>query len=153
MYCSSCGTALTPGLSYCNRCGAALSVKEPAPIKTSEVSAESLVWAIVAVCVGGLAMLIGLIAVMKEANLDVPFILAITALSFMLMIGTSGVFGWMLLRSKRGSKETGDKTQRKGLAARESAVTRGGLFPEPAHSVTEHTTRTLEPASSERKAE
>jgi hypothetical protein len=28
MYCSSCGAAMPPGLSFCNRCGADLRVKE-----------------------------------------------------------------------------------------------------------------------------
>ena len=65
-----------------------MSARDPGP-KPAEVSPESLVWAIVAVSVGGLAILIGLVAVMKEANLGVNLIIAFTLLSFLILIGVA----------------------------------------------------------------
>ena len=66
MYCSSCGAAVTEGLSYCSRCGAEISArKSTVPLKPAAVP-ESLVWAIVAVSVGGLAVLIGLIHLLHK---------------------------------------------------------------------------------------
>jgi uncharacterized OB-fold protein len=41
MYCSSCGVATSPGLSYCNHCGAKLSRGEG--VKSSEVKPEVLI--------------------------------------------------------------------------------------------------------------
>ena len=68
MHCSSCGTALTEGLSYCKRCGAeAFGKDRTVPLKPDPIP-EFLVWAIVGVSVGGLAILGGLIAVMKWAT-------------------------------------------------------------------------------------
>ena len=153
MYCSSCGTDLKPGLSFCNRCGTALSAKSPGPVKPPEASPESLVWAIVAVSVGGLAILIGLLAVMKEANLGVGLIVAFMLLSFLLLIGANSVFIWLILRSKIGSREGHDRTQPKALAPTELAAPQERLFPESRLSVTEHTTHTLEPQNNERKTE
>jgi uncharacterized OB-fold protein len=56
MYCSFCGTALTPGLSYCNRCGAELGANDRSVARPKEAPQESLVWAIVAVTVVGLGV-------------------------------------------------------------------------------------------------
>jgi hypothetical protein len=55
------------------------------------------------------------------------------------MLAVEGVFVWMLLGRKKGAKE----------AAKELSETKAHLLPEPALSVTEHTTRTLEPVDRE----
>lgn len=159
MYCSSCGSAVTPGLSYCNRCGAGLSTKLAAKksggAKGSQLP-ESLVWAIVAVSVGGLALLIGLMAVMKnELHFANGLILLFSLLTFVLLLGAESVFIWLLLSSQRRAqgRENGaaDITQLKGTATRELSEPQERLLAEPGVSVTEHTTRTLEPVYRERK--
>jgi hypothetical protein len=149
MYCSSCGSAVKAGLSYCNRCGAALSGKERGTNGSSDISPDSLVWAIVAVSVGGLAILIGLLAVMREANLGFGTTVGFTALSFLLLLGAEIVFTWLLLRSRRRVM-TADSTQQKRLDTNELGLDEERAFPEPAASVTDHTTRTLEQARRER---
>ena len=149
MYCSSCGTALNSGLSYCNRCGVALSAKTPGAMKTSQVSQESLVWAIVSVSVGGLAILIGLMAVMQEAHFDMRLLVAFTLLSFLILIGANSVFIWLILRSKGSAEPADSKTRLKELAVSELVAKPVGVFAEPALSVSEHTTRTLEPVNTE----
>ncbi len=152
MYCSSCGEAVKPGLSYCNRWGAELSGKERSATKPFDISPDSLVWAIVVVTVGGLAMLIGLMALMKESNFNLGLIVAFTVLSFLLLLGAASVFIWLLLRSKSGAKETSDTAQLKEPATKELGAAQARALAEPAPRVTEHTTRTLEPIYSERKA-
>jgi uncharacterized paraquat-inducible protein A len=154
MYCSSCGTAVSPKLSFCNRCGAELNAKERSAIKPSETLPESLVWAIVSVSVGGLAILIGLMAVMKQVlRFNDGLITALTLLSFLILIGAESVFIWLLLRSQKSAKETGSLTQPKELATKELAETQARALNEVAPSITEHTTRTLEPAHHERNAQ
>ncbi|SRR6266480_834981 len=159
MYCASCGSAVTPGLSYCNRCGAGLSTKSAANssagAKGSQLP-ESLVWAIVAVSVGGLALLIGLMAVMKnELHFANGLILLFSLLTFILLLGAESVFIWLLLNSQRrarsGENDADEITQLKETTTRELREPAERLLAEPAVSVTEHTTRTLEPVYRERK--
>jgi hypothetical protein len=161
MYCSSCGSAVPPGLSYCNRCGAELNAKlgprNAGATKTPQVP-EFLVWAIVAVSVGGLALLIGLMAVMKsELHFDNGLILLFSLLSFGLLLGAESIFIWLLLSSQRRAwsreREAAEITQLKGAATKELGEPQERLLNEPAISITEHTTRTLEPAPRERKSE
>lgn len=157
MYCSSCGSAATPGLSYCNRCGAELNAKTSGSAKTPEVP-ESLVWAILGVAVGGLGVLIGLMAVMKnELHFANGMILIILLLSFALLIAAESAFIWLLFNSVRRAKlsepDPGDITQLGGSATKDLAEPRERFLTEPALSVTEHTTRTLEPVHRERKRE
>ena len=66
MYCSSCGTTVTPGLSYCNHCGAKLNgAKGDGITKSSEVKPETLVGAIATVFIFGLGAIIGLMMASK----------------------------------------------------------------------------------------
>ena len=155
MYCSSCGVAVAQGLSYCNYCGAKLNgVKGDSVIKSSEAKPESLVGAMVFVFVFGLVAISILMRVMKAVlDLNVGQILAFTLLSFLIMLLIEGVFIRLLLRRSRGVEETGGTALSKERAANELDATQARALPEAMPSVTEHTTRTLEPAYSERKSE
>jgi|SRR5262245_30539524 len=148
MYCSSCGSAVKPTLSYCNHCGAKLrGAKGDSVTRSAEVSPETLVPAIVALFVLGLGAIIGLMVVMKEVFAFNPgVILACTLLSFLLMLVVEGVFIWMLLSRRRGAQEVGDAERLRDQAAKELGAAPGRALPEPEPSVTEHTTRALEPA-------
>ena len=153
MYCSTCGTTLTEGLSYCNRCGAGVGGKNlTVPLKPAPIP-EFLVWAIVAVSVGGLAILVGLIAVMKESGFSHGLIALFSLLSFLLLLGAESVFIWLILRSKSAAKELSVLPQPQELTTRDLAGRQVHALPEPAPSVTEQTTRTLEPVFREHKAE
>jgi hypothetical protein len=152
MYCPSCGTSVNPGLSYCNRCGAELIAKDRGPGKLSETLPESLVWAIVSITVGGLAILIGLMAVMKNVlNFGTELILALTLLSFLMLIATDGVLIWLLVRSRSSARQEGEKPLLNRQTNKALGVSQAGALPEHAPSVTEHTTRTLEPAETDWK--
>lgn len=161
MYCSSCGSAVTQGLSYCNRCGAELNA-QPASKESGSTRGpqlpESLVWAIVAVSVGGLALIIGLMAVMKnELHFTNGLILLLSLISFGLLAAAESVFIWLLFNSARRTKlreqDAGKITELSGSATKDLAEPRELFLTEAALSVTESTTRTLEPVSRERKVE
>ena len=144
MYCSACGVAVVQGLNYCKHCGAKLGGAIADDAKPSELSSTSLVWAMVSVFIVGLGTLIALMAVMKGANpFDAALIKAFALLSFLLMLSAEGSFIWLLLRNK-GVLKAGAASPLKEPATAELGPAAERLLPEPAPSVTEHTTRTLD---------
>src|SRR6266849_11056011 len=110
MYCSSCGVAVPPGLSYCNYCGEKLSgAKSDSIIKSPEVRPETLVAAMVFAFVFGLGAITVLMGVMKAVlHFEVGQILAFALLSFLIMLSVEGVFVRLLLCRKSGAAEAGD---------------------------------------------
>jgi hypothetical protein len=154
MYCSSCGVAVTPGLSYCNYCGEKLSsVKSDSIIKSPEVKPETLVGAMVCTFVFGLGAITVLMGVMKAVlHLEGGLILAFALLCFLIMLSLEGVFIRLVLRRKHGAEEAGDTVLLNGQATRELDAARARALPEPMPSVTEHTTRAFHPIYSERRS-
>ncbi|SRR6266403_88976 len=152
MYCSSCGVAVTQGLSYCNYCGEKLSgAKSDLIIKSPEVRPETLIGAMVFAFVFGLGAITVLMGVMKAVlHLEAGQILAFTGLSFLIMLSLEGVFIRLLLRRKRGTGEAGDTKLVKEQATRELDATQARVLPEPLPSVTEHTTRAFDRIYTER---
>ena len=151
MYCSSCGSATPPGLSYCNRCGADLRPKENEVPRRSGPSPDSLVWGIVAATTIGVG---AVIALMKMKGVDpsndglINGFAAITLLTFLLV---DALFAWLLLRPKKSAQESTDIIQLKeAIRAELNSAQTSGLS-EPVSSVTDHTTRTLEPVEIRRQ--
>ncbi|MFP5262509.1 MAG: hypothetical protein ACLGJB_11445 [Blastocatellia bacterium] len=97
---------------------------------------KNLLFFMTAVFVFGLGAIILLMMAMKMVfgAEYLPLVIAFTLLSFLIMLGVEGVFVWMLLGRKKGAKE----------AAKELSEAKARSLPEPAFSVTDHTTRTLE---------
>ena len=155
MYCSSCGVSVARGLSYCNHCGAQLNgEKGDSLIKTTELRAESLIIsAMVGLFVLGLLAIAVLMGVMKAVlDLNNGQILAFATLSFLIMLLIEGVLVWRLSRRRRGAEETGGRALTKELTTKELDAARARVLPEAMPSVTEQTTRTLEPIYSERNS-
>jgi hypothetical protein len=154
MYCSSCGVAVAQGLSYCNYCGAKSSrAKGDNVIEPSAVKPETLVAAMVLVFVFGLGAITVLMGVMKAVlDLNIGQILGFTMLSFLTMLLIEGVCIRLLFRRKRGTGEAGDTVLSKGQGTKELDAAQVRVLPEPAASVTEHTTRAFEPVYNERKS-
>jgi hypothetical protein len=122
-------------------------------IKSSGVKPELLVSAMVAVFVFGLIAIGVLLGVMKRvADFDLPILLAVTMLSFVLMLVVEGVLIWLLLSGRRGLKAAGDTEGLKEQTTKELGESQARALPQPAPSVTEHTTRAFEPIYSERKS-
>ena len=152
MYCSTCGVAVSQGLSYCNYCGAKLSgARGDSVVKSPEVKPEILVAAMVFVFVLGLGAITILMGVMKAGlGWNVGQILAFTLLSFLIMLSLEGVFIRLLFRRRRDTEEVGAPVLLKDQATKELDAAPARGLPEPVTSVTEHTTRTFEPVYTER---
>jgi hypothetical protein len=147
MYCSTCGGAVAPGLDYCNHCGTRLSgLRTENENRPAELFPDSLIWAIVSVFIVGLGGTIGLMAVMKDAHIFEPgVILGLSLLSFVAMLAVESVLVYLLLSRRHSARDTERKSQIKSSSTRELGVARERALAEPPLSVTEHTTRTLEP--------
>jgi hypothetical protein len=148
MFCSSCGAAITPELNYCKRCGTELG----GLIKQSNTEIESLIWAIVAVTVGGIAVLIGLVAVLKEVfGSDTRLVGLLSVMSFFLLLIADVSLIWLLLTRSRTKKKKPVQLKEAEAQRLYDAPARELAEPMPMQSVTEHTTRSLEPALREQK--
>jgi hypothetical protein len=150
MYCSSCGAAVPPGLSYCNRCGADLRAEEQTPAKRSGPSPDSLVWGIVSVTVVGLFLVIALMVFMKDLHFNDGLINGFAVAAFLSFLLVDILFAWLLLSSRRDQRKSSDLEQLKAELTRELGAALTHSLAEPGQSVTEHTTRTLEPVVSKR---
>ena len=153
MYCSSCSASVAQGLSYCNFCGAKLSgVKDDHGVESSKVKPELLVSAMVGLFVLGLVAIAVLIGVLKSvAGFDLPFLLVASTFSFLLMLVVEGVLIRLLLKGNSGARKAGDTGRLKAQTTNGLAEAQVRVFPEPVPSVTEHTTRSFDPANGERK--
>ncbi len=154
MFCSTCGVAVTQGLSYCNYCGAKLIGGKGDDVSESrEVKPDLLVCAMVGLFVVGLAAITALMGVMKVIlGLPVERVLAFALVPFLMMLLLEGVFVRLLLRRKRGTREAGKAVLSQGQATKELDAAQARALPEPARSVTEHTTRTFAPVYNDRTA-
>ena len=152
MYCSSCGVAVTPGLSYCNRCGAKQIRGDGT--KASELRPETLVFGMLATFVFGIIAITILMGVSKNV-LDVPIegVLALGLIPFLLMIVLEVVFIRLLLRRNSDVGESRKGAQREQHATNELDGGQQRALPHARQSVTEHTTRTFEPIYHDRKSE
>ena len=149
MYCSACGSAVSENLRYCNRCGAKVGGEAGKP---SELSLNHLVTTITFVFVVGLGAIIALMALMGDWPNFNPIILVASALCFVMMFFVEGFLMWQLLRGRRRAEKAVDAARLQSQTTRELGEAPAGVLPEPTSSVTEHTTRTFDPAYSERKA-
>ena len=150
MYCSSCGVAVTQGLTYCNYCGAKLSRGDSSD-RPPDIRPGGLVTMMVATFVMGLFAITVLMGVMKAVlHFEYGPLLAFTMLSFLIMIVLESIFILLLFRRKHGDDQPGDTLQNNRAKTKELEA-QSRLPMEPIASVTEHTTRAFDPVYSERK--
>jgi predicted nucleic acid-binding Zn ribbon protein len=152
MYCSTCGTAITPGLSFCNRCGARLE-EPPQQIRTAQVTAFLTAITLIAICGLGI-MLGGSLVLRSEVGMPVGFVGVFMLFTFLI----TGVTEVMLIKNL--SRLTGSsETKRHFTYVQPPAMSHqpplelhpptAQSFGEPIGSVTDNTTRTLEYARRE----
>ena len=150
MYCSSCGSAINSGLSYCNHCGARLPNSKDLDSAKSPNLTLNLVFFMVVTAIFGLAAITGMMAVMRTGfDLYMGEILFITMLSFFIILGVEGILVWLLVRSLKGDKNV--EVPVKKLTTQEIIEVQARELAEPPTSITEHTTRTLEPVTVKEK--
>lgn len=152
MYCSDCGVAVAPGLSYCNYCGAKLGgAKGDDADESPQARPGLIVCAMVALFIFGLVAITMLMGMMKVVlGLPVGVVLAIALLAFLMMLGIEGVLIGLLHRQKEDTREAKRPAKLEGQATNELDAAHRRSLPEPVASVTEHTTRAFEPIYKER---
>jgi len=149
MFCQICGKKLVQNLSYCPQCGNNLQ-KKTDDLKKEK---ENLNGLLIAISLGGLAMIIGLAAVLKEVlNFDTPLIVLFVAISFFAILAVELMFIWQLIRVQRREVLLEDETPRLSKAEPKALeeVKTPMLYPTPA-SVTEGTTEVLQSVAEELK--
>jgi len=142
MYCSACGTPLAPGLSFCNRCG--MSLKERHEQKQTGAITAFLTAITLIGTIGLGIMLGGALTLTNEAHLQEELVGFFMLFTFLIVIVTE------ILLVRQLSRLTGTN-QAKAIDAPQQVALPGEFRPpqphslaEPAPSVTENTTRTLE---------
>lgn len=153
MYCASCGVEVTQELSYCNRCGANL---KPSAVQ-SAVAPSKLVGAAWAISIAvtlvtliGFGMVFGVVMTLVERGISLSpggMALVFFALLFVFIIAA------LLIRQLSRvisipQLPVAVPIQKPNLP--ETAATQIGAGRVPAASVTDHTTRTLDPVYKER---
>ena len=150
MYCSTCGTPVTAGLSFCNRCGTSLN-KDRAGDQDKSLAA-GLITGVVLIAILGLGLVVGgSVALKVGAEFHEPTVLFFMTLSFavigsvelLLMRQLSGVLG-RGREQKRLQEPVQPLFQPALVPASEARLPHLRNVPEPITSVTENTTRTLE---------
>jgi len=114
---------------------------------------EPMIWAIVGVSVGGLALVTGLIAVLKWAGFDLGLIAMFTILSFALLMGAETLFIWLVVRARKPAIKPLVLPESREITTKELGENQVRALPEAIPSVTEQPTPTLEPVYRENKAE
>jgi len=149
MLCPSCGVALEQQLKFCNRCGSQLpSTKEAGAIELFEKRMDSEMEGLFWITVFGIALILGGIVLMKKVGLSEWLIFAYMILSSAAFVTYFGLGVWQVRRLAKISKEAHGVVQPGQLDTNElNPAAARTLLGSPAPSVTEHTTRTLEPIS------
>ena len=162
MFCQTCGNAIVESLNFCNRCGARVSdeLEKSEPTKpVAPLIAIIIVMTLLTagMFLGGLGILLPLVFGLLGAGVDVS---AIVAIAFMLLGTVCGV-SYLMVRQLsnalnaylHGSFGTTKQIPTQQPAAQLINRNTGQIEAprEPFISVTEHTTRILDPVQQERK--
>jgi putative copper export protein len=151
MYCSSCGVAIASKLTYCNHCGARQNnEKTDNLVKTTELRYDSFIMsAMVGLFVLGLIATSVLLGVMKAVlNFQFGPLLVFAFMSFLLLIGIEGILISRLFRRRTDKlKNAAEGT----IPITKELEAQSRIANEPVSSVTDHTTRTLDPIYNERR--
>jgi len=147
MYCSTCGTLLDTKLNYCNRCGARI---EKLATAENTSSSQNLSIGLGFVGLGGLGLTVGLIAILLNKNVVIEAVVILAMLFLATIFGITFLMIRQLSRMKMPA--TGEQISEKPNLVQLGATNTAQLeeYRQPAQSVTENTTRTLEEVSLKR---
>ncbi|HEY0173504.1 MAG TPA: zinc ribbon domain-containing protein [Pyrinomonadaceae bacterium] len=168
MFCPYCGTESTQGLNYCNRCGGNLApLAQGGARETRPAVSAGAAWAAglttSAVVIIGLGMLLAVAGDLTIRGMPPGSVVAIALFVALAVLGCT----WMLLRfwsrllgvtgpapAAGRAATTPALADARATDTRELGTARfDSLNPASVHSVTEQTTRTLEPARTRAKSE
>jgi uncharacterized membrane protein YvbJ len=148
MFCQFCGGALAKQTKYCKHCGAKLTgTKGSSETESLEQGEPSIYEWLVKLSFWGLGLILGGMLLMKKAQLSTGLIVAymtISSLVFLILFGLalSGMFS-----SPASSEQTGGASQIGQLDTNELDQANAQPSIDAVSSVTENTTRRLEPSS------
>ena len=151
MYCANCGTKLLHVLSYCNHCGANVTTVKSREDTPPNDPIDTVVWVMVGMTVVLLGMGLGALVLIKDGAIDEALGRIFVLLSFVAFVVVEGVLLWRLLylhklsKERRGLHAAIDSEQSELNAAQTRALNSPGE-PVPVPTVTEQTTRNLEPS-------
>ena len=153
MYCQTCGARLAQALSYCNHCGANLStLKDQGQAGTAGTAIDTLLWVIVGTTITLLGMALGALVLMNNGTINERLGMAFVILTFVALVVSDGILVWRLLHLNRAAEEIGTVPRLHDLSTDEPDPLTARALHEPSESVpsvTEQTTRALEPLSRE----
>lgn len=144
MYCSACGLEATIDVNYCKRCGNVLSPQTSLQSKPFSLTGPS--WAMAVTVIVMLGIIFGAVVNMAEMGISA------VALTWMVIVGLGTVVALVAMIFRQLSRLVIISQQKTSSAPLKPQVTaelyqpRPGMLPEPVPSVTEHTTRTFQPA-------
>lgn len=141
MYCSACGSPIAPGLSFCNRCGTSLKGRSDS---AHPGAIAAIVTAMVVVAVVGMGLLLGgPIALKREGGFNEDLIVLFMFLTFFIC-ALSEIFLYRQLGRITNSRREPAASHGSSIMPVEFRSPQPLSLAEPAASVTENTTRTLE---------
>ena len=150
MNCPTCGIKLEHVLRYCNHCGGALpTLKHQEEIESTHNTTDTLMWVVVGTTITILGMALGALVLINEGKIDAELGRVFVILSFVMLLMVEGILVWRLLQvNKRNQQQRGLTDSRvKENAALDGVESRLLSDPgEPVSTVTEQTTRDLEPS-------
>lgn len=165
MYCQSCGTEIQPGLNYCNRCGAQVTGLATAPAERvvfmpSDVTGP-VRWLAATICatmILGFIILFTAIGHLAGRGVQTDPLVIIAALGligiFVVELSLIRMMSRLIFEGREQAQLAGAKMANVNELRPASAqqLTQTAVATGPMHSVTDHTTRTLEHARREPRA-
>lgn len=141
MYCSTCGSEIKPELNYCSRCGARVDKLATAEKPSRALGVLSAGTSFVVL--GGLGLTLGLITILLQNHVVIEAVVML-ALAFL-----ATVFGISFMMMRQISQMAGNAPRLKENAPENLKLNSPNTAQleeprQPARSVTENTTRTLE---------
>lgn len=149
MYCQNCGNEINPKLKYCSGCGMQIRGDEDKD-GTPGKMLDNILTTLFLVVMFGLGILVGLVAVLMSNGVDPDLVVKLS------VIYLAAVFGICFLLLRQVPKLVDAKLNKRREPAlpqpefvppqrlRQAATAQLEEYQQPAVSITEHTTRTLE---------
>lgn len=155
MYCPACGADLPSQLKFCNRCGTQLSAQgKPVEMVVPSYQLTEMVKYVSTTVgiIGGAALILLFVFALKllergQVGEAVPLFL----IGLSMIITLAGVFLFQWSRLLKLYLHIVPPVQSNSLPLPERPLVQPNLLPEPPLSVTEHTTKTLQPQSQYRE--
>ena len=147
MFCPSCGIALAQQMKYCNRCGSNVNTSNTEIIQILEKRMDSEMEGLFWITAFALGFVLGGIVVLKKLHVGELLLIGYLMLCAIAYLSYFSLGVWQLRRLSRTLKHDGVGNILLPHETNELPQLESRLPLESFTSVTEHTTRTLDPVS------